>query len=242
MTKILVVDDEQNMRTGLKDNLEFEGYEVDTANDGEQGLKKILDNTYNLIILDVMMPKKSGFDVCKEVRKAGITTPVILLTAKGDEIDKVVGLEIGADDYVTKPFSLRELLARVKAILRRGENLVMDEAAREVMIGKLVINFNGYKATSKNKDVQMSHKEFEILHYLWKRRNSTVSRDDLLTEIWGYDENPTTRTVDNFILKLRQKVELDSNHPQIILTVHGIGYKLAHRIICIIIDLKAKWI
>ena len=226
MPKILVVDDEQNMRTGLKDNLEFEGYEVDTANDGEQGLKKIIDNTYNLIILDVMMPKKSGFDVCKEVRKAGITTPVILLTAKGDEIDKVVGLEIGADDYVTKPFSLRELLARVKAVLRRSENLVMNDADREIKIGKLEINFSGYKATSKNKDVQMSHKEFEILHYLWKRRNSTVSRDDLLTDIWGYDENPTTRTVDNFILKLRQKVEVDSNHPQVILTVHGIGYKL----------------
>ena len=226
MPKILVVDDEQNMRTGLKDNLEFEGYEVDTANDGEQGLKKIIDNSYNLVILDVMMPKKSGFDVCKEVRKAGITTPVILLTAKGDEIDKVVGLEIGADDYVTKPFSLRELLARVKAILRRGENLVMNESAREVKIGKLEINFDGYKATSKNKDVQMSHKEFEILHYLWKHRNSTVSRDDLLTEVWGYDENPSTRTVDNFILKLRQKVEVDSNHPQVILTVHGIGYKL----------------
>jgi DNA-binding response OmpR family regulator len=226
MPKILVVDDEQNMRTGLKDNLEFEGYEVDTANDGEQGLKKIIDNSYNLIILDVMMPKKSGFDVCKEVRKAGITTPVILLTAKGDEIDKVVGLEIGADDYVTKPFSLRELLARVKAILRRGENLIMNESVREVKIGKLEIDFNGYKATSKNKDVQMSHKEFEILHYLWNRRNSTVSRDDLLTEVWGYDENPSTRTVDNFILKLRQKVEVDSNHPQVILTVHGIGYKL----------------
>ena len=149
MAKILVVDDEQNMRTGLKDNLEFEGYDVDTANDGEQGLKKILDNTYNLIILDVMMPKKSGFDVCKEIRKAGITTPVILLTAKGDEIDKVVGLEIGADDYVTKPFSLRELLARVKAILRRGENLVMDESAREVKIGKLEVNFNGYKVDIK---------------------------------------------------------------------------------------------
>lgn len=226
MPKILVIDDEQNMRTGLKDNLEFEGYDVETANDGEQGLKKILENSYNLIILDVMMPKKSGFDVCKEVRKAGITTPVILLTAKGDEIDKVVGLEIGADDYVTKPFSLRELLARVKAILRRGENLVMNESAREVKIGKLEIDFNGYKATSKNKDVQMSHKEFEILHYLWKHRNSTVSRDDLLTEVWGYDENPSTRTVDNFILKLRQKVEVDSNHPQVILTVHGIGYKL----------------
>ena len=127
MPKILVVDDEQNMRTGLKDNLEFEGYEVETANDGEQGLKKILENNYNLIILDVMMPKKSGFDVCKDLRKAGITTPVILLTAKGEEIDKVVGLEIGADDYVTKPFSLRELLARVKAILRRSENLVMND-------------------------------------------------------------------------------------------------------------------
>jgi DNA-binding response OmpR family regulator len=226
MPKILVIDDEQNMRIGLKDNLEFEGYDVETANDGEQGLKKILENSYNLIILDVMMPKKSGFDVCKEVRKAGITTPVILLTAKGDEIDKVVGLEIGADDYVTKPFSLRELLARVKAILRRGENLVMNESAREVKIGKLEINFDGYKATSKNKDVQMSHKEFEILHHLWKHRNSTVRRDDLLTEVWGYDENPSTRTVDNFILKLRQKVEVDSNHPQVILTVHGIGYKL----------------
>jgi len=228
MPKILVVDDEQNMRTGLKDNLEFEGYEVDTANDGVQGLKKILDNNYNLIILDVMMPKKSGFDVCKESRNAGITTPIILLTAKGEEIDKVVGLEIGADDYVTKPFSLRELLARVKAILRRGENLVMSESDHEVKIGKLEINFNGYKATSKNKVVQMSHKEFEILHYLWKHRNSTISRDDLLTEIWGYDETPTTRTVDNFILKLRQKVEVDSNHPQIIITVHGIGYKLVY--------------
>ncbi len=226
MSKILVVDDEQNMRTGLKDNLEFESYDVETANDGEQGLKKILENSYNLIILDVMMPKKSGFDVCKEVRKAGITTPIILLTAKGEEIDKVVGLELGADDYVTKPFSLRELLARVKAILRRGENLVMNEGEREVKIGRLEVNFNGYKATSKNKDVQMSHKEFEILHHLWKHRNTTVSRDDLLTEIWGYDENPATRTVDNFILKLRQKVEVDSNHPQIILTVHGIGYKL----------------
>jgi DNA-binding response OmpR family regulator len=226
MSKILVVDDEQNMRTGLKDNLEFEGYDVETANDGEQGLKKILENSYNLIILDVMMPKKSGFDVCKEVRKAGITTPVILLTAKGEEIDKVVGLELGADDYVTKPFSLRELLARVKAILRRGENIVMNDADREVNIGRLEINFNGYKATAKNKDVAMSHKEFEILHHLWKHRNSTVSREDLLIEIWGYDETPTTRTVDNFILKLRQKVEVDSNHPQVILTVHGIGYKL----------------
>ncbi|QQS36679.1 MAG: response regulator transcription factor [Ignavibacteriales bacterium] len=227
MAKILVVDDEQNMRTGLKDNLEFEGYEVETANDGEQGLKKILDNGYNLIILDVMMPKKSGFEVCKEARKAGVTTPIILLTAKGEEIDKVLGLELGADDYVTKPFSLRELLARVKAVLRRGDDSNSEKQKDNfAKIGRLEINFATYNAAEHDNPVQLSHKEFEILHFLWKKRNSTVSRDDLLTEIWGYDESPTTRTVDNFILKLRQKIEKDPNHPQIIITVHGIGYKL----------------
>lgn len=225
MTKILIVEDEPNMRLGLKDNLEFEGYEVETAEDGEEGLTKILDNDYDLIIMDVMMPKISGFDVCKKVRVSGVTTPIILLTAKGEEIDKVLGLELGADDYVTKPFSLRELLARVKAILRRSESYASAEN-KSVKIGKLEVDFNGYKATFGNKDVQMSHKEFEILHFLWKKRNSTVSREDLLTEIWGYDETPTTRTVDNFMLKLRQKIEIDPNHPKIILTVHGVGYKM----------------
>ncbi len=225
MTKILIVEDEPNMRLGLKDNLEFEGFEVEVAEDGEIGFKKILDNNYDLVIMDVMMPKMSGFDVCKNVRKAGVATPIILLTAKGEEIDKVLGLELGADDYVTKPFSLRELLARVKAILRRSENLNFSEN-KLITIGKLEVDFNGYKATSDKKDIQMSHKEFEILHFLWKKRNTTVSRDDLLTEIWGYDETPTTRTVDNFILKLRQKIEVDPNHPKIILTVHGVGYKM----------------
>uniref|UniRef100_A0A832DH62 Response regulator transcription factor n=1 Tax=Ignavibacterium album TaxID=591197 RepID=A0A832DH62_9BACT len=225
MTKILIVEDEPNMRLGLKDNLEFEGYNVELAEDGEDGLNKILDNKYDLIILDVMMPKISGFDVCKNARKSGVTTPIILLTAKGEEIDKVLGLELGADDYVTKPFSVRELIARVKAILRRSENLSLSES-KSIKIGKLEVDFNGYKAISGKKDVQMSHKEFEILHYLWKKKNTTVSRDDLLTEIWGYDETPTTRTVDNFILKLRQKIEIDPNHPKIILTVHGVGYKM----------------
>ncbi len=225
MTKILIVEDEPNMRLGLKDNLEFEGYDVDIAEDGEVGLDKILTQNYDLVIMDVMMPGMSGFDVCKNVRKSGLATPIILLTAKGEEIDKVLGLELGADDYVTKPFSLRELLARVKAILRRKESF-SDVDNKPVKIGKLIIDFNGYKAESGKKDVQMSHKEFEILHYLWKKRNTTVSREDLLTEIWGYDETPTTRTVDNFILKLRQKLELDPNHPKIILTVHGIGYKM----------------
>jgi DNA-binding response OmpR family regulator len=224
MSKILIVEDEPAMRLGLNDNLEFEGYEVEQAGDGEEGLKKILDGNYDLIIMDLMMPKMSGFEVCKTIRKRGITTPVILLTAKDQEIDKVLGLELGADDYVTKPFSLRELLARIKAVLRRGENLRVDEI--KVQIGRIELNFQNYTAAENENSVQLSHKEFEILNYLWKHRNKTVSRDDLLEKIWGYEESPTTRTVDNFILKLRQKIEKDPNHPQVIITVYGIGYKL----------------
>jgi len=226
MSKILIVEDEPNMRMGLVDNLEFEGYEIDIAVDGEDGLKKINDYQYDLVLLDVMLPKIPGFDVCKTVRKSGIQIPIILLTAKGEEIDKVLGLELGADDYVTKPFSLRELLARIKAVLRRGESPAKTDEPSEVTIGKLNVNFSGYKAFISNEPVQMSHKEYEILHYLWKKRNSTVSRDDLLSNIWGYDETPSTRTVDNFIMKLRHRTEKDPNHPQIIITVHGIGYKL----------------
>jgi DNA-binding response OmpR family regulator len=227
MIRILIVDDEPAMRMGLKDNLEFEGYEVDYAEDGQEGLEKITANKYNLILLDVMMPKMSGLDVCRNIRKKGINTPVILLTAKGEEIDKILGLELGADDYVTKPFSLRELLARIKAILRRGDDSSSDSNSSEmVKIGRLDINFPSYNAFEEGTPVQLSHKEFEILHLLWNRKNTTVSRDDLLNEIWGYDETPTTRTVDNFMLRLRQKIEKDSNHPHVILTVHGIGYKL----------------
>jgi DNA-binding response OmpR family regulator len=230
MSRILIVEDEPNMRLGLRDNLEFEGYEVDFAEEGNSGLKKILENSYNLVLLDVMLPNISGFDICKTARRNGITTPIILLTAKGEEIDKVLGLELGADDYITKPFSLRELLARIKAVLRRGELVsskqVSEKTSTTVKIGKIDICFSTYNAFSDGEQVQMSHKEFEILKFLYEHRNKTVSRDDLLKEIWGYEENPTTRTVDNFILKLRQKIEKDPNHPQIILTVHGIGYKL----------------
>ncbi|GJQ63345.1 MAG: DNA-binding response regulator [Melioribacteraceae bacterium] len=226
MPKILIVEDEPSMRMGLNDNLEFEGYEVDSAEDGAAGLEKIRANQYDLIILDVMMPKMSGFDVCKTARKEGVTTPVILLTAKGEEIDKVLGLELGADDYITKPFSLRELLARIKAILRRSATVTQSSESSLVKIGKLELDFEGYKAFSNESPVQMSHKEFEILRFLYKNKNGIVSRDSLLNEVWGYDASPTTRTVDNFILKLRQKIEADSNHPEIILTVHGVGYKL----------------
>ena len=225
MYKILIVEDEAPMLQGLKDNLEIEGYSVDTAPDGKAGLEKIRNNSYHLILMDVMMPFMSGFDVCKTARKEGVTTPIIMLTAKGEEIDKVLGLEIGADDYITKPFSLRELLARIKAVLRRN---TADSAtdAGETKIGKLVINFSSYQAFQDDAEVKMSHKEFEILNYLLKHKNQTVSRNDLMEKVWGIDFEITTRTVDNFILRLRQRVETNPNEPKIILTVHGIGYKL----------------
>lgn len=225
MSDILIIEDEAQMRSGLKDNLEFEGYVVDVAEDGQIGLDKSLSKSYDLIILDVMLPKLSGFDVCKKIRERGIKTPIIMLTAKGEEIDKVLGLELGADDYVTKPFSLRELLARVKAILRRTDES-SSKAQQKITIGKLEIDFNSYTAMVEGKSVAMTHKEYEIVKYLWQHKGATVSRDNLLEEVWGYDDYPTTRTVDNFILKLRQKIEINPNRPKHILTVHGIGYKL----------------
>ena len=228
MYKILIVEDEPDMRLGLKDNLEFDGYEVDSAENGKDGYEKIIKNNYDLVLMDVMMPEMSGFEVCKQIRKEGINVPVILLTAKGEEIDKVRGLEIGADDYITKPFSLRELLARVKAVLRRApeHNTQVEKKNSKIQIGLLTVDFSTFIAISKNKPVQMSHKEFELLHYLWDNRNTVVTRDDLLNKIWGYEESPTTRTVDNFIVRLRQKIEKDPERPHYIITVHGIGYKL----------------
>lgn len=226
MQRILIVEDEQAMLLGLKDNLEIEGYEVDTANEGKSGLEMILKNKYDLVLLDVMLPNISGFDICKNVRKEGINTPIILLTAKGEEIDKVLGLELGADDYMTKPFSLRELFARIKAVIRRTEPPQSKTDDELVNIGRLNINFPNYEASSGANQIKMSHKEFEFLHYLWNNRNKVVSRDDLLDNVWGTDYIPSSRTVDNFILKLRQKIEEDSNNPKIILTVHGVGYKL----------------
>jgi DNA-binding response OmpR family regulator len=224
MTKILIVEDEVSMRMGLSDNLDFEGYEVDTAENGAEGLDMIMKNSYDLVLLDVMLPKMSGFDVCKAVRSNNIATPIIMLTAKGEEIDKVLGLEIGADDYITKPFSLRELLARIKAILRRS---TMENNANEaVIIGRLKLDLKSYSAWENEEPVTLTHKEFEILKYLWANKYKTISRSQLLEDVWGYDQDITTRTIDNFILKLRQKIEDSPSHPQHIMTVHGIGYKL----------------
>jgi DNA-binding response OmpR family regulator len=226
MVRILIVEDDPKMRSGLKDNLEIDGYEIDTADDGEAGLRRTTTEQYDLVLLDVMLPRLSGFDVLRKTREHGITTPIIMLTSKGEEIDKVLGLELGADDYITKPFSLRELLARVKAVLRRKEPQAAVGTQPKVSIGSLDVDFATYNATRKGKSVDMTPKEFDILKFLWNNRNQTVSRDQLLTNVWGYDESISSRTVDNFILKLRQKIEANPANPKHIITIHGIGYKL----------------
>jgi DNA-binding response OmpR family regulator len=227
MKKILIVEDELNMVKGLKDNLEFEGFEVDTAMEGNTGLQKVLQNKSDLILLDVMLPGISGFDICKAARREGVSTPIILLTAKGEEIDKVLGLELGADDYITKPFSVRELLARIKAILRRPPIGKEGSAETEfVNLGNIDVNFKNYVAKKGDNEIKMSHKEFEILHYMHMNAGKIIQRDDLMSDVWGIEYDISTRTVDNFILKLRQKIEADPNNPRIILTVHGVGYKM----------------
>jgi DNA-binding response OmpR family regulator len=227
MPRILVIEDDPAMQAGLRDNLELEGLDVTTAGDGQSGLDQLLSNAFDLAILDVMLPKMSGFDVLKKARERGIGIPVIMLTARGEEVDRVLGLELGADDYVTKPFSLRELLARVKAVLRRAERVQSGEgSAGPITIGTLRINFSTYNAFKGEQAIEMTPKEFEVLRFLWAHRGSTVSRDALLKEVWGYNESITSRTVDNFILKLRQKLEENTSHPRHIFTIHGIGYKL----------------
>jgi len=225
MVRILIVGGEPAMLAGLHDNLEFEGYQVDSASTGDEGFSKIIKETYDLVLLDVMLPGMSGFDVLKKSRAKGIATPIIMLTAKAEELDKVLGLEFGADDYITKPFSLRELLARIKAILRRSGKISENGQKKPaIQIGRLSVNFENLEATENEEIVKLSHKEFEILNYLYKRAGQVVSRDDLLDSVWGLDYQPTSRTVDNFILRLRQKIDSEtSNH---IITVHGYGYKL----------------
>lgn len=226
MPRILIIEDDQQMQRGLKDNLEIEGYHVEVAGDGKTGLQKSIDNDYDLILLDVMLPHLSGFDLLRKAREKGRETPVIMLTAKGEEIDKVLGLELGADDYITKPFGLRELLARVKAVLRRHESSGSQGVGQPMILGSVEVDFATYSATRDGKDVVMTPKEYEILKFLWQHRNQTVSREQLLTNVWGYDESLSTRTIDNFILKLRQKIEDDPAHPRHIITIHGTGYKL----------------
>ncbi len=221
--RILIIEDEPSMILGLQDNLEYEGYEVIAAVDGEAGVGRALKDKPNLILLDVMLPKKSGLDVCRELRSLGVESPIIMLTARGQEIDKVLGLEIGADDYVTKPFSINELLARVRAHLRRAAKLVSE--LESYRFGNIELNFKKYLASKNGEPIELSQREFELMKYLIRHRGETVTRDELLDKIWGYENYPITRTVDNHIARLRHKIEAVPNEPEYILTVHRVGYK-----------------
>jgi len=222
--KVLIIEDEEDLIKGLKLNLIDEGYEVDSALNGVEGLLKVIQETPDLIILDIMLPDKDGLEVCRELRQKNISIPIIMLTAKGEEIDKVVGLEIGADDYITKPFSVRELLARIKAQLRRAER---DEKAvpQIYSFGDIEIDFAQFEVRRKGKELDLTSLEMEILKYFIAHRGEVVARDDFLDKIWGYESYPTTRTIDNHILKLRKKIEEDPSHPRYILSVYGGGYR-----------------
>jgi DNA-binding response OmpR family regulator len=222
-TRILIVEDEPAMVAGLRDNFEFEGYEVISADDGVSGLERALADDPDLVVLDVMMPRMSGLDVCKQLKAKRPSIPIIMLTARGQEIDKVVGLELGADDYVTKPFSIRELMARVKAVLRR---VAPHANPPEVYkFSDVEVNIRSNEVLRAGSPIELSAKEFALLAYFIAHPAETLSRDRLLDSVWGYESYPNTRTVDTHIVHLRQKLELNPEEPRFILTVHGSGYK-----------------
>ena len=222
--KILIIEDEEELVKGLKLNLVFEGYEVIWAMDGEEGLNKALKEAPDLILLDIMLPKKDGLDVCQELRRRNVTIPIVMLTAKGEEVDKVVGLEIGADDYITKPFSVRELMARLKAHLRRGKK--EEKSVPSVYrFDDIEIDFIHFKVKRSGTEFDLTSLEVEILKYLVAHRGEVVTRDALLDKIWGYETYPSTRTIDNHILKLRKKLEEDPAQAKYIFSVYGEGYR-----------------
>ena len=224
MKKILIVEDEEDVAKGLEINLRKEGYRVVKAGRGDTAVNLAIKENPHLILLDVMLPGLSGFDVCRELRKKGIEAPIIMLTAKGDEIDRVLGLEIGADDYVSKPFSLRELMARIRVRLRRPPPGQSEELSK-YRFGDVEIDFEKCQATQKGAPVELTHKELDILRLFIRRRGEVVTRGRMLNEVWGYDASSTTRTVDTHILNLRQKLEPDPGTPRYILSVYGEGYK-----------------
>jgi two-component system alkaline phosphatase synthesis response regulator PhoP len=223
MAKILIVEDEPGMVAGLRDNFEYEGYQVLSAMDGVSGLERALSDSPDLVILDVMMPRMSGLDVCKQLKAKRPAIPIIMLTARGQEVDKVVGLELGADDYVTKPFSIRELLARVKAVLRRAGTLPTKN--ERYAFGDIEVNLRSCQVSRKGRALDFSSKEFELLKYFLSHPGEALTRDRLLEDVWGYERFPTTRTVDAHIVRLRQKLEQRPDDPRYFLTVHGVGYK-----------------
>jgi len=223
MARILIIEDEPDMVMGLQDNLQYEGYEVLSAPEGETGITLAMEKSPDLILLDIMMPGKDGYQVCKELRSKGCNVPVIMLTAKSQEVDKVLGLELGADDYIVKPFSIREVLARIKAVLRRQGS--RSQKIESYQFGNVKVDFRKSVVFKDGKETELSHYECEILRLLVANKDEPVSRNRLLDEVWGYQLFPTTRTIDNHVVKLRQKIEDDPRNPEHVVTVHGIGYK-----------------
>jgi len=223
MRNVLIVEDDQAMAVALRDGFVYEGFNVQVARDGEAGFRYATENNIDLIILDVMLPRMSGMDVCKNLRSGGNATPIIMLTARGQEIDKVLGLKTGADDYVTKPFSFLELMARVEAILRRIDR--PRDTVETASFGDVEINFKKMEATKNGNLIELSPREFHLLRYFVEHRGEVITRDELLDHVWGYEELPLSRTVDMHIAKLRQKIEDTASDPRHIITVHRVGYK-----------------
>jgi DNA-binding response OmpR family regulator len=223
MNRILVIEDDPTIQRGLRDALTGEHYEPVLYDDGTEGLRAARRRKFDLIILDVMLPGINGFDICRTLRAEKNTTPILMLTGKGEEADKVLGLELGADDYLTKPFGVRELLARVKAVLRRGQPERPE--MREASFGDVYLDFTKQEARKGKTALKMTTREFDMLKYFLQHEGEVISRAKLLDEVWGYDSTPTTRTVDTFILNLRKKIESKPSKPKHLLTVHTAGYK-----------------
>lgn len=223
METVLIIEDDISILRGLKDNLEYEGYTVYTETNGTEGLQHALTKNPDILLLDIMLPGVNGYEICKKVKREKPELPIIMITARGSEMDKVSGLDIGADDYITKPFSIPELLARVRAVLRRFNH--EKESPEKYSFGEIKLNFIKYQAFRNNLEIQLSSKEFEILKYFIKHEGEAIHRHDLLNEVWGYKAMPTTRTVDNFILDLRKKLEENPSKPKHIIGVRGVGYK-----------------
>lgn len=222
--RLLLVEDEPGLVLTLTDRLRSEGYHVSSATDGPSGLALATSDAFDVMLLDVMLPGMNGFDLCRELRRRAVTTPIIMLTARGQTADKVTGLKIGADDYLTKPFDQLELLARIEVQLRRTA-AVTGKSAAEYRFGDITVNFRKAEVTRGSEVLELSAREFLLLKYFIEHREATLTRDELLNEVWGYHSMPSTRTVDVHVAWLRQKIETNSRHPQYLLTIHGMGYK-----------------
>ena len=225
--RLLLVEDEPGLQLALSDRLSAEGYSVETAGDGNVAVTRATSEPFDIIVLDVMLPGRDGFDVAKTIRQQGILTPILMLTARSQVVDRVVGLKLGADDYLTKPFETIELLARLEALLRRAPSGSPGLSLERYQFGDITLDVRKAEVTSKGQSLDLSAKEFQLLKYFIEHRGATISRDELLQEVWGYSAMPSTRTVDVHVAWLRQKLETNPRVPQFILTVHGLGYKFA---------------